>query len=122
MWLVVAGGGALGCLSRYGLTEWFYHVDGKTFPWGILTANVLGSLLIGMVAVVLLAKNPSELWRGAIIIGFLGGFTTFSSFSLDTVRMLQEGLYGRALTYILASVVLCLLATAIGWWLGSFCK
>ena len=122
MWIAVAGGGALGCLARYGLSEWIYGWAGKTFPYGILAANVLGSLIIGFAAVLLLHHVTSEWLRGAIIIGFLGGFTTFSSFSLDTVTMLQEGFIGKALLYVLLSVVLCLMATALGWWLGGLTR
>ena len=122
MWIAVASGGALGCLTRYGLSEWVYAWAGKTFPYGILAANVLGSLIIGFVAVLLMQHVTSEWLRGAIIIGFLGGFTTFSSFSLDTVTMLQEGLVMKAFVYVLLSVILCLLATALGWWLGGLMR
>ncbi len=117
--LLVAVFGALGCLARYFLslkiTQWF----GNVFPYGILMVNVLGCFLIGFLAMLLIYKWQADIiWRTAILVGFLGGFTTFSSFSFDAVQMLEHGAWLKAATYIMASVVLCLVATFLGIFLG----
>ena len=84
-WLLIAVCGALGCLLRYALSSRVYEWLGSRFPYGILSVNVLGSLLMGILVALMMVKLPEHsLWRPAILVGFLGGFTTFSSFSLDT--------------------------------------
>ena len=100
----VAAGGALGAVARYVAVGLF------SFPLGTLTVNVLGSFLIG-VAFVLLPKGG---WSPFLITGVLGGFTTFSAFSLDTLKLIETGKLGPAFGYIAASVILSLAAAAIG--------
>jgi CrcB protein len=113
--LVIAAGGALGALLRYGMSQSVYRCLGRDFPYGTLAVNLLGSFLIG-VAVVLIVERMllPELWRTALIIGFLGAFTTFSTFSFETLALFEDGQMVKALLNIGVSVILCLLAT----WLG----
>lgn len=109
--IFVAFGGAIGASLRYlvGLAV--------AFPMGTLAVNVLGSLAIGFVWAGLLDKSPGAL--PFVMTGILGGFTTFSTFSLDTMRLVQDGRLGAAGTYVLASVILSLLACFAGLWLAK---
>jgi CrcB protein len=115
--LWVALGSALGGMGRYACTglgdRWF----GETFPWGTLFVNIAGSLLIGVLAVAIPADSRVfvDNSREFLMIGLLGGFTTFSSFSLETLNLARDGQWGAAAGYTLASVVLCLVAVAIGY-------
>ena len=106
----VALGGAFGAVAR--------HLVGLAvaFPLGTLTVNVLGSLAIGFVWAHFTAKGLHG-WLPLVLTGFLGGFTTFSAFSLDTMRLIEGGRVGAALTYVAASVLLSLGACALGLWL-----
>lgn len=115
--LVVLIGGGLGSVSRFLLSrwvqEWFHHK--QYFPWGIFVANIIGCFLIGILAGILIHRfNVGTLWRAGIMIGFLGGFTTFSSFSLDTVTLVQSGQMISAVMNVLLSVCVGLLATVFG--------
>lgn len=117
--LAVAFGGALGSVCRLLCGAWVASFAGKSFPWGTMSVNVIGSLLIGLVYVLLLEKfRAPEIWTHLLIIGVLGGFTTFSAFSLDTVSMLSQGEVIEAFAYVLGTVTLCLLSTATGLWLA----
>lgn len=115
----IAAGGVCGALLRYWVTNGIDAVLGRNFPYGTLTVNVLGSFLIGVLSLSLLQRfeMQPEL-RLALIVGLLGSFTTFSSFSLETLALLQEGAIWRALMNILSSVGLCLAATWIGLLIG----
>lgn len=112
-------GGAVGALSRYGASTIIANWFGREFPFGTLLVNILGSFLIGVAYVFLVERDllGSE-WRLGLITGVLGGFTTFSAFSLETVGLLQENAYGRASLYVFLSVAVCLGATVLGLWLG----
>jgi CrcB protein len=113
--LAIAVGGALGAVMRFGLSSSIYKVLGRSFPYGTLTVNVLGSFLIGLLFILLTQKlQVSEEWRSAIFIGFLGAFTTFSTFSMETVTLLESGEIWRAGINVILSVTLCIAAT----WLG----
>lgn len=107
--------GAVGCLSRYALSGWVYQLFGRSFPYGTFAVNILGSFLIGLAMEFSIrsALIPPTL-RVAFTIGFLGGLTTFSSFSYETFRLLEEGAFAIALVNVLASVITCLACT----WLG----
>lgn len=107
--------GALGCLARYALSGWIYALAGRALPWGTLAVNVVGSFLIGLVMEGSLRSVllPAHIRLG-ITIGFLGGFTTFSTFSYETVRLLEEGSVLQAGANILLSVLSCMAATAAG--------
>lgn len=107
-WLAVAIGGVLGALSRYGLIHLFPHVSGQ-FPWSTFSANVIGSVLIGFCYVLIIDKGivPSH-WRPFLVIGFLGAFTTFSTFALDAYLIWNEGDIRISIFYVLSSIVACL--------------
>jgi CrcB protein len=117
--LYVALGGAIGASARHLLSGVSMRVMGTDFPWGTFVANVLGGLLMGML-VGWLAHKGSQLEGGAhnlrlfFGVGILGGFTTFSAFSLDALLMIEKKSYGLAAGYISASVVLSILALFIG--------
>ena len=114
-WLAVALGGALGAMSRYWVYNAFLGWSGDRFPYATLTVNVLGSFLIGLAFVLLTERAQiGPEWRGFVTVGFLGAFTTFSTFSLDALGLIGQGQYGAVLAYILGSVLLCLLAAAAG--------
>lgn len=114
-YLAIALGGAAGALSRYGLMTLVSNVLGSRLPWGTLLVNISGSLLIGVLYVLISEKMLlSNEARALLIVGFLGAFTTFSTFSLDTMLLIQQGWLVQAVAYMLASVMICVLAT----WLG----
>jgi CrcB protein len=113
----IALGGALGSVARYGCSSLAARWIGETFPWGTLIINVLGSLVIGFFATltgpdgrVLVAPDA----RQFVMVGICGGYTTFSSFSLQTLNLVRDGDVVRAGANVVASVVLCLIAV----WLG----
>lgn len=114
-YLFVAAGGALGSCLRYFLTQLMMTLFGKSFPFGTLSVNLLGSLAIGITLGVLqqevLTSHP---WRPFIMVGILGGLTTFSSLSLDTLLLLQQGEWLKGVLNIVINVGCCLLLTWIG--------
>lgn len=113
--VTIAFCGALGCLARYWISGWVYTVAGRSFPYGTLAVNVLGAFCIGFIMEFSLrsALVPATL-RTGLTIGFLGGLTTFSTFSYETYRLLEDGQFSAAAANVLVSVILCLLFT----WLG----
>lgn len=113
--LAIAAGGAVGALLRFWVSNGIYTLVGRTFPYGTLAVNVLGSLLMGLLYVLLVDKlilGPN--WRAALLIGLLGAFTTFSTFSIETLNLIEEGEAIRALLNVLLSVTLCLGAAWVG--------
>jgi len=113
--LYIAGGGALGALLRYWMSNGVHLIMGKNFPYGTLSVNLTGSILIGFLYVLLFERvEASPEWRFALIIGLLGSFTTFSTFSIETLNLFQTGQQIKAVLNILLSVGLCL----TGCWLG----
>ncbi len=111
----IAIGGAAGSVLRYGVSQGIHTLVGRGFPWGTLVVNSLGSLLVGFIFVYLVERSAvSEVLRAALFIGLLGGFTTFSTFSLETLVLIEEASYFKAVVNIFISVVLCL----GGAWLG----
>jgi CrcB protein len=110
----VALGGALGALARYGISGWVYDRLGEAFPWGTFVVNVLGCLLLGLVIRWLQVSSVSPALRPFLTIGLLGAFTTFSTFSFETVALLQEGQWLRAGLYAGGSVALGLIAMVAG--------
>ena len=111
--LHVALGGAFGAVCRYLTGLAMRALLGGGFPWGTLTVNVVGSFLMGALVIVLERRGASHLMP-LITTGFLGGFTTFSAFSLDAVGLIEGGRTGAALLYIAASVLISLAALAAG--------
>lgn len=113
--LVIGLGGAAGSILRFLLGKQIQLATNSSFPFGILTVNVLGSFAMGLLATLIIDRfNLDPIWRYALLVGLLGGFTTFSSFSLDTIDLLRSGLFFQASLYIFLSVVLSLMATALG--------
>jgi len=113
--LAVAAGGAIGALSRYWLMYWVNALGPTRYPWGTLLVNVLGCCAVGVLYVIISERLVlSEQWRGLLVVGYLGAFTTFSTFSLDALVLIQEGRLLPALAYVGMSVLLCLAGT----WLG----
>ena len=110
--LAIAAGGAAGTLARFGISAWMAPVTIR-FPFATLLINVVGSFLIGWLSGEWSPVKDITI-RAALTIGFCGGFTTFSTFSIETVRMLHGGDARRAATYVLASVVLSVGAAALG--------
>jgi len=111
----VMTGGAVGALLRYGVVNWVIINFGlKDIPLGTLLVNVVGSFLIGILAYLFVIKISNDFLRIFFIIGLLGSFTTVSSFSLETVELLMQAQYFRAVANIAATLVFCLAAT----WLG----
>jgi len=111
----IALGGALGAVLRYGMASGVTHWLGRGFPYGTLSVNILGSLLMGLLYVLLVDRMQlSPEWRGALLIGLLGGFTTFSTFSIETLNLFEQGEIVKAGLNILLSVVLCVGATWVG--------
>ena len=114
--LAVALGGAAGSLLRYWMSGWLNTPEGR-LPVGTLSINVIGSLLMGITFVLIMEKaRLSPELRPLIMTGMLGGFTTFSTFSLEAVTLFNEGHTGAALIYVLLSVILCITALYIGLW------
>lgn len=111
--LLIATAGALGAVARYGLSGWVQE-RAAFFPWGTLAVNVLGSFLLGFVFRYLEATTLPAEWRQAATIGFLGAFTTFSTFSYEAVMLAQDGDWQRAGAYVAASVGLGLLGVVAG--------
>lgn len=112
--VVVALGGALGAVSRYLTGAWVQSMSGSGFPWGTWTVNLVGSLAIGFTMVWLNQTLASAEVRLFVAMGFLGSFTTFSTFSLETVELLREGLWLRAGAYSLGSLALGVAAVVAG--------
>lgn len=114
--LLVAAGGALGAVTRYGVSLAIARIAATAFPLATLIVNILGSVLMGVVVGALARWQPE--WqheaRLFIAVGILGGFTTFSSFSLDTVALIERGALAQAGTYAALSVVVCLLGLYLG--------
>jgi CrcB protein len=116
-WLAVAAGGALGAVARFAMAGAVQRAASDTFPWGTLAVNVLGALLMGIIV-----EGAARIWTMApdfrlfLTTGVLGGFTTFSAFSLETALMIEKGDWGFAIAYIAASVALTVLFLFCGMW------
>jgi fluoride exporter len=113
-WLLVFVGGGLGAIARHGVNRAGLTLLGPGFPWWTLAVNVLGSFLIGLLAGMFGAMETGHNARLFLTTGFLGGFTTFSAFSLDALTLWERGELLQAGLYVAASVFLSLLAAALG--------
>jgi len=113
--LFIAAGGATGALFRYWMSNGVYALLGRAFPYGTLSVNVTGSILMGLCYVFLFERmDVSSQWRAGLMIGMLGAFTTFSTFSIETLNLLEAGEEFRAGLNVLLSVAL----SVTGCWLG----
>ena len=116
LWVMI--GSAIGGLLRYTITRWTLAVDtGTGFPYGTLAINIIGSFVIGYFGTLTLqstrfAVSPNA--RLFVMVGICGGFTTFSSFSLQTFDLMRTGLWGKALANVIVSIVLCIAAVGAG--------
>ena len=109
--IAVALGGAAGALLRWAVAA---PLNTDSFPWGTLLVNVLGSLIIGALLVFFADRVGSEALRAGLVVGLLGGFTTFSAFSLETVQLIERGQITSALSYAIGSLIICVLAAYAG--------
>ena len=120
-YLVIGLGGALGSMLRFGIGTFIDNTvskAGQIFPWGTILVNITGCFIIGFIATISAGEGRimlNTLTRQFIMIGILGGYTTFSSFSIQTLNLAQDGQWGGATANVLLSVVLCL----VGVWLGA---
>jgi CrcB protein len=118
IYVLAALGGALGALARWGLAESLPHSPGA-WPWSTLLVNLVGCLLIGALLAVLLARYPQSPWlRPFLAVGVLGGFTTYSTFAVDVVRLTGAGHPVLAAAYVLTSVLGGVLAVVVGLLVG----
>jgi len=117
--IAVALGGACGAVVRFLMSTGLYHWLGRGFPYGTLVVNVVGSFLIGLLTEALILQRIAFTleYRAAILIGFIGAFTTFSTFSLETLYLIEQGSLTKAALNIVVSVLGCLLAV----WIGLLC-
>lgn len=113
--LAIALGGALGALARFGVGNAVAALFGRVFPWGTLTVNLLGSICIGA-CFLLIVQNEDvrREWESVATVGFLGAFTTFSTFSLETLLLIESGRLLAASGYVAASLALCVGGCALG--------
>jgi CrcB protein len=117
--IFIAMGGAIGAVLRYGASLGVYSFMGRGFPYGTLFVNVTGSLLMGLLSVMMLERfNIGPEWRAAVLVGVLGSFTTFSTFSIETLNLLEQGDVLRAAANIVLSVLVCLAAVWFGVLIG----
>jgi fluoride exporter len=115
-YFLVMGGGAVGAVARFQLGRMMPAVSPQGWPWPTLAANLIGGLLMGLLAGWLLRRGGGEPWRLLLGVGLLGGFTTFSAYSLELVRMIEGGRLGSALSYALLSTVGAVLLLFVGVW------
>jgi CrcB protein len=115
----VAAGGALGALARFGVSNWVHDLAGTSFPWGTMVVNVTGSFLFGLLYRWMESTAASPALRAGVLIGLLGAFTTFSTFSYEAVVLAREGQYARALVYVVGSVVAGLCGLFLGYGAGG---
>ncbi len=117
--IVIAAGGATGALLRFWMSNGIHVLLGRAFPYGTLAVNVLGSFAMGLLYVYMLEKiEINAEWRAALTIGLLGAFTTFSTFSIETMNLIEAGDLGKAAINIGLSIGLCLFACWSGMLLG----
>ncbi len=121
MILAVATGGALGATGRFLVGKFMFRLMGPGFPWGTLTVNIIGSFIIGIIVTLLASRyNLAHHWQGFLVIGVLGGFTTFSAFSMEVGLMLERHEITQAAFYAMGSLVLGVVALFLGLYAGRY--
>jgi CrcB protein len=117
-WLSIAIGGAMGAMGRYWVSSCLLPISSYKFPYATFSVNVAGSLLMGILYVLIVERGglPDQP-RHLLMVGFLGAFTTFSTFSLDAISLWQNGGQTMALIYVISTVFSCLLAIIVAIWL-----
>ncbi len=113
IFLFIGAGGFVGAILRFLISGWVQRVSGSLFPYGTLSVNVIGSFAIGFLAMLFEDVIAPE-WKALAVTGFLGALTTFSTFSYETVAMLQEGLFLKAFLNVGLNVFLCIISTLLG--------
>jgi len=114
-YMAVAAGGAVGAMGRFALGGFAMRQMGPGFPWGTMAANVIGAFLIGILAEVIARRlGVGHILQAGLVTGLLGGFTTFSAFSLETALMIERHQWSLAAGYAMASVILCVGAVFLG--------
>ena len=117
-WLSIAIGGAMGAMGRYWVSSFLLPISSYKFPYATFSVNVAGSLLMGILYVLIVERGGlPEQARHLLMVGFLGAFTTFSTFSLDAISLWQNGGQTMALIYVISTVFSCLLAIIVAIWL-----
>jgi CrcB protein len=117
--LAIAAGGAVGSVLRFWMSTWVHSFAGRSFPYGTLTVNVLGCLAMGFLFVLFVDRlSDNTVLRAGILIGVLGGFTTFSSFSIETLNLIEQGAWLKAVVNMTGSLLLCIGASWVGVILG----
>lgn len=115
LYLFIALGGAVGACGRFFLSQLAIQVFGKGFPFGTLLVNLLGSLCLGMIySVIEQGVLTIQPWRSLVMVGFLGALTTFSTFSLDTLLLFQQGEWLKGTLNVILNVIGCLISAWIG--------
>lgn len=113
--LAIAAGGAIGSLLRFWMSNGVYALLGRGFPYGTLAVNVLGSLVMGFLYIVMIERMAvAAEWRAFALVGLLGAFTTFSAFSIETLNLLEQADYAKAVVNMTASVLACVGAALVG--------
>lgn len=121
MIFAVAAGGALGSVARFLVGKMMLRLMGPGFPWGTLTVNIIGSFIIGVVVALLASRyNLSHTWQGFLVIGVLGGFTTFSAFTLELGLMLERHDFVNTAFYAMGSLTLGIGALFMGLYAGRY--
>ena len=117
--LAIGLGGALGSMARFGMSTWVYGMLGRNFPYGTFVVNVLGCLVMGFLFVLFTERfSDSTVLRAGVLIGVLGGFTTFSSFSIEAFNLFDQGEAAKAALYVMGSFFLCISSTWLGVLIG----
>ena len=118
--ILIAVGGSLGCISRYGLSTLVYEATPGVFPYGTMFVNLTGSLMIGVLSELFETAIIPSAWRSFLTIGFIGGYTTFSTWTLETLNLIREGEIRLATYNILISTVLGIVFVAVGIYASRF--
>lgn len=118
-WILVAAGAAVGAPLRYVVDRLVQRRNETVFPWGTWLVNVVGSFLMGVLVALAVAGRVDDDLAALLVVGFCGAFTTYSTFSYETVQLLLEGARRYAVVNVVGNVSVGVAAAALGWWLGS---